>query len=61
MNNQLEEIKHRLNGLEKHVVKIESCLESYDDNMFVDLVKYHIAKVVREIGIASSFLSLIED
>ena len=36
-------------------------LASYDNNIYVDLVKEHTANVVEEIEISLSFLSLIED
>ena len=61
MDKLLKETKKRLQELEKQANEIESFLASYEDNMFVNLVKQHIARVVREIGIASSFLSLMED
>ena len=61
MDKLLKETKKRLQELEKQANEIESFLVSYEDNMFVNLVKQHIARVVREIGITSSFLSLMED
>jgi hypothetical protein len=61
MNKRLEETKQRLQELEKQAVEIELLLVSYDDNKFVNLVKQHIKKVVREIEIASSFLTLMQE
>jgi hypothetical protein len=56
-----ETIKKRLKELEKQAKEIESIIVSYEDNMFVNLVKQHIRRVLREIGTATSFLSLMED
>ena len=61
MDKRLEEIKQRLQELEKQAEETASFLESYENSIYVNLVKQHTARVVREIGIASSFLSLMED
>jgi hypothetical protein len=61
MNKQLEETKQQLQELEKQAKEIAAFLASYENSIYVNLVKQHTVKVVKEIEIALSFLSLIED
>ena len=61
MDKKLYEIKQNLQELEKHAKKTALFLASYEENIYFDLVKQHTARVVKEIDIALSFLSLIED
>jgi len=61
MNKQLEETKQLLQELEKQAKETASFIASSENSIYVDLVKRHTAKVVKEIEIALSFLSLMED
>ena len=61
MDKQLEEIKHRLHELEKQANGISSFLELYENNIYIDLVKQHTMKIEKEIEIALSFLSLMDE
>jgi len=61
MDKRLEETKQRLKELEKQAKETALFLASYENNIYVNLVKQHTARVVKEIEIALSFLSLMED
>jgi len=61
MDKRLEETKQRLKELEKQAEETASFLASYENSIYFNLVKQHTARVVREIEIALSFLSLMED
>ena len=61
MNNRLEKTKQQLHKLEKKANEIASFLASYENDIYVDLVKQHTTKVIKEIEIALSFLSLKEE
>ena len=61
MDRRLEETKQRLQELEKQAKETASFLASYENSIYVNLVKQHTARVVKEIEIALSFLSLMED
>jgi hypothetical protein len=61
MDKQLYETKQRLQELEKQAKEIALFLASYENSIYVNLVKHHTARVVKEIEIALSFLSLTED
>jgi len=61
MDKQLDEIKHRLHKLEKLANEISSILASYENDIYVDLVKQHTMKIEKEIEIALSFLSLKDE
>ena len=61
MNKRLEETKQRLQELEKQAKETASFLASYENSIYVNLVKQHTSRVVKEIEIALSFLSLMED
>ena len=61
MDKRLEGIKQRLQELEKQAEETASFLASYEISIYVDLVKQHTARFVKEIEIALSFLSLIEE
>ena len=61
MNKRLDETKQRLQELEKQARETVSFLAPHRDNVYVNLVKLHTARVVKEIEIALSFLSLMED
>jgi len=61
MDKRLEETKQLLQELEKQAKETASFIASSENSIYFDLVKQHIAKAVKEIEIALSFLSLIED
>ena len=61
MDKRLEETKQRLQELEKQAKETASFLASYENSIYVNLVKQHTSRVVKEIEIALSFLSLMED
>jgi hypothetical protein len=64
MDRRLEETKQLLQELEKQAKETASflaSLASYENSIYVDLVKQHTARAVKEIEIALSFLSLTED
>jgi len=61
MDKRLEETKQLLQELEKQAKETASFIASSENSIYVDLVKRHTAKVVKEIEIALSFLSLMED
>ena len=61
MDKQLEETKQQLQELKKQAKEAASFLTSYENSIYVNLVKQHTARVVKEIEIALSFLSLMED
>ena len=61
MDKQLYEIKQRMQELEKQAKEIASSLASYENSIYVNLVKQHTARVVKEIEIALSFLLLMEE
>ena len=61
MDKRLEGIKQRLQELEKQAEETASFLASYENEIYVNLVKQHTARFVKEIEIALSFLSLMED
>jgi len=61
MNKRLKETKQRLQELEKQAKETASFLASYENSIYVTLVKQHTTRVVKEIEIALSFLSLMED
>jgi|GEM_PF-6405681 hypothetical protein len=61
MDKPLEETKQRLQELEKQAKETASFLTSYENSIYVNLVKQHITRIVKEIEIALSFLSLMED
>ena len=61
MDKRLEETKQRLQELEKQAKEKASFLASYENSIYVNLVKQHITRIVKEIEIALSFLSLMED
>jgi len=61
MDKRLEEIKHRFQELEKQAEETASFLESYENSIYINLAKQHTARFVKEIEIALSFLSLMED
>jgi hypothetical protein len=58
MDKRLEETKQLLQELEKQAKETASFIASSENSIYVDLVKQHIAKAVKEIEIALSFLSL---
>ena len=60
MDKQLEETKQQLQELKKQAKEAASFLTSYENSIYVNLVKQHTARVVKEIEIALSFLSLTE-
>jgi hypothetical protein len=57
MDKQLEEIKQRLQSLEKQSKETASFLASYENSIYINLVKQHTPRVVKEIEITLSFLS----
>jgi len=61
MDRRLGETKQRLQELEKQAKETASFLASYENSIYVNLVKQHTSRVVKEIEIALSFLSLMED
>ena len=61
MDKRLEETKQLLQELEKQAKETGASMASSENSIYVDLVKQHIAKAVKEIEIAMSFLSLMED
>jgi len=61
MDKGLEEAKQRLHELKKQAKETALILASYENSIYLDLVKQHTTKVVKEIEIALSFLSLMED
>ena len=61
MDKRLEETKQQLQELEKQAKETASFLASYENSIYVNLVKQHTTRVVKEIEIALSFLSLMED
>ena len=61
MDKRLEETKQQLQELEKQAKETASFLASYENSIYVNLVKQHTTRVVKEIEIALSFISLIED
>jgi hypothetical protein len=61
MDKRLKETRRLLQELEKQAKETASFIASSENSIYVDLVKQHIAKAVKEIEIALSFLSLIED
>jgi hypothetical protein len=61
MDENLYELKQSLQELEKHAKETASFLVSYEENIYLDLVKQHTDKCLKEINIALSFLSLTDN
>lgn len=61
MDKRLEQTRRLLQELERQAKEIASFTASYEDNIYVDLVKQHTARALKEVEIALSFLSLTDD
>ena len=61
MDKWLEKTRRLLQELEKQAKESASFIASSENSIYVDLVKQHTVRALKEVEIAISFLSLIED